>query len=632
MDMSGMASMGGMDMSSSGLFTAINKSIAHGYWYAIAGVTSLLTLTRIANALEARRRLREHIKKPHSVASRPRNVFAQAYATATTIFRELSYAQPIYFTGRVSKYFSPLPIGRWVLLAIYWTMILTFLWTNVILKPSDAMYAYKWEKVGFRAAWVSSSQIPFIYLLSSKFNPISLLTGISYERINWLHRWAARTVFLTAIVHWSFFLREWWLADFVQLEIQMMPMVKYGFGAFGTISWMVLSGFGFFRAVSYELFVAQHICAAIVLLWLLFNHVPSYARYNVYMTFAFMAFDWSARIVWNIIRNTHLLGSAKLRAPGYSVRLQELPGNVVRLVVEDADFSWKAAQHAFLSIPRLRPFELHPFTIANSCEPDNGRRKFTMLIKAHSGFSKSLHKAAVRSMQTGRTYRAFLSGPWGIPPALSHYETVVLIACSTGASFTTPLLEGLVRNPGCVRKVTLHWIIRYEEHFKWFGETLRSLVNTARESGLSLLITVHVTRSQHGSSQEQSGIELKEDPGKMTVNIEQHGESISTEAGDSSSSAGVSLLEDEKSRLSPNGFPSRPRAALSLRHGSRPTVESMVRPPVEAALGETAVVVCGGLAITAQTRTFVAALSDERAVHKGTGAQGIFLFSETYGW
>ena len=53
---------------------------------------------------------------------------------------------------------------------------------------------------------------------------------------------------------------------------------------------------------------------------------------------------------------------------------------------------------------------------------------------------------------------------------------------------------------------------------------------------------------------------------------------------------------------------------------------------VEAAVGETAVVICGGLAITAQARTFVAALSDERAVHKGTGAQGIYLFTETYGW
>lgn len=69
-----------------------------------------------------------------------------------------------------------------------------------------------------------------------------------------------------------------------------------------------------------------------------------------------------------------------------------------------------------------------------------------------------------------------------------------------------------------------------------------------------------------------------------------------------------------------------------MRHGARPALDSIIRRPVEEALGETAVVVCGGLSITADARTYVANLSDERAVHKGTGAQGIYLFTETYGW
>jgi len=91
------------------------------------------------------------------------------------------------------------------------------------------------------------------------------------------------------------------------------------------------------------------------------------------------------------------------------------------------------------------------------------------------------------------------------------------------------------------------------------------------------------------------------------------------------------MTSNEKAMLFPeHGRPAQ--AAMATRHGSRPSVESMIRPAVEAAVGETAVVTCGGLTITAQARTFVAALSDERAVHKGTGAQGIYLFTETYGW
>lgn len=623
MDMGGMS--GGMDMGSEGLFTATNRAIARGYWYGIAATTALFTVARIVSLVQRRQRLKLHEADPHCIPSRPRNVMSRAYATATATMRELSYPQPIYFTGRISEYFSPLPVGRWLILAVYWTILLIFLWSDTILKPSDPMYAYKWEKVGFRAAWVTVSQIPFIYLLSMKFSPLTALTGTSYERINWLHRWAARTVFFTVIVHWSFFLREWWIADFVQLELQMMPMVKYGFGAFGTVTWMVLSGFGFFRAMSYEIFVAQHIAAAAVLLWLLFSHVPAYARYNIYMSIAFIAFDWSMRIIWNVLRNTHMLDKAAIRAPGYSARLEPLPGDMVRLTIQDADFTWKAGQHGFLSVPRLRPLELHPFTIANaSSTTENKSRPLTMLIKARAGFSKSLHEGARRSVDNGRTYRAFLSGPWGVPPSLQQYDTVVLIACSSGASFIAPLLEDVVRKPGCVRKIHMHWIIRSEDHFSWFGHTLTSLVQCAQSVKLSLELTVHITQRLQQSSQSSGSMELKGSASHPFIAVEQRSEQ-------SSSTPSLSSADDEKAPLSQK-HTDGPTSTLDMSRGGRPTVEALVRSPVEEALGETAVVVCGGLSITAQARTSVAALSDERAVHKGTGAQGIYLHTETYGW
>ena len=284
--------MGGMSMSMGGMFTPTNKAIAHAFWYIIVAFVALLAAIRCISWSQSRRRQAAHNDGRQAVPSRPRGYLAQVWATATATLRELAYPQPIIFTGRFSKYLTPPPVGRCLVLAVYWIVILTMLWSNTILTKGSSEYIYKWEKVGFRAAWVSVTQIPFIYLLSCKFNPISLLTGISYERLNWLHRWTARTVFLTIIVHWTFFFQEWVEADFVKLQLEMMPMVKYGFGAWGVITWMVLSSFGYFRAVSYEIFVAQHIVAAAVLLWLVFIHVPAYAQYNVWMCIGFLAFDW----------------------------------------------------------------------------------------------------------------------------------------------------------------------------------------------------------------------------------------------------------------------------------------------------------------------------------------------------
>jgi hypothetical protein len=70
-------------------------------------------------------------------------------------------------------------------------------------------------------------------------------------------------------------------------------------------------------------------------------------------------------------------------------------------------------------------------------------------------------------------------------------------------------------------------------------------------------------------------------------------------------------------------------AFLTLRTG-RPHPESIIRHSLEQALGETAVIVCGPRGLREEVRRSVVYLSDERAVHKGTGAQGVWLHSEGF--
>ena len=71
--------------------------------------------------------------------------------------------------------------------------------------------------------------------------------------------------------------------------------------------------------------------------------------------------------------------------------------------------------------------------------------------------------------------------------------------------------------------------------------------------------------------------------------------------------------------------------SIKLGYG-RPELDPLIRPLVEEAWGETGILACGGAEFMRSTRNYVAQLSDERAVHKGTGAQGLYLFCETYGW
>lgn len=64
----------------------------------------------------------------------------------------------------------------------------------------------------------------------------------------------------------------------------------------------------------------------------------------------------------------------------------------------------------------------------------------------------------------------------------------------------------------------------------------------------------------------------------------------------------------------------------------RPQPRTIIRKVLEKAEGESAVVVCGPRGLSDDVRRSVVSLSDERAVHKGTGAQGIYLHVESFRW
>jgi NAD(P)H-flavin reductase len=552
-------------------------------------------------------------------------------------------------------------------------MLLIFLWSNTILAPSSPIYAYKWEIVGFRAAWVSVAQLPLIYCLSCKINLISLITGISYERLNWFHRWAARTLFLTVAVHWSFFFREWSIANFVQLELSMMPMVKYGFGAWSVIGWMLLTGFGYFRTLSHELFVLQHIAAASILLWLVHIHVPPYAAYHVWLAVGFVAFDWIGRTALVLTRNLHvlpiLLGKRLRRhIVGYPAHVDALPHNYMSITVEGVDFSWRPGQHVYLTVPGCGMFgllEAHPFTVANlpDTTSDPRSKKLKVYFKSHSGFTKRLLDRCL-SREDQMSLRVLVSGPWGNPPldVVQRSDSVILFATSTGASFTMPILQSIVEKPFCIRRVRFYWIVRHSSQVRWFEESMNSAIRQAQSQGIKLVVQVFV--SNQPSSEKGSwaqGVDYsprgrpkvsESDKGFFRI-LPRHLTSTpsSTSSNNPRSEKRLMPRDPQTCSTTPISEPkiSRPQSVNSIIspifsssademssftvYSGRPSsLDDLIRPTVEESDGETAIVACGVGGFLAQLRNYTASLSDERAVHKGTGAQGIFLFTENYGW
>jgi ferric-chelate reductase len=120
--------------------------------------------------------------------------------------------------------------------------------------------------------------------------------------------------------------------------------------------------------------------------------------------------------------------------------LELLSSDAVRLTVRRrARFglaTWRPAQTMFVTIPEISrlPFESHPFTISSVADPKNDEREIVFIIRARDGFTGRLRDAARdagadRATEgVGRKVNVILNGPYGTPPNLSGYETVIFFA------------------------------------------------------------------------------------------------------------------------------------------------------------------------------------------------------------
>ncbi|KAK8124274.1 ferric-chelate reductase [Apiospora kogelbergensis] len=639
---------GGMDMGS-GMFSKDNQALARAYWYIIAGVLALLLLIRLVNSGQHWLRLRTSRTSSMQHPTKPTTWYWQAWATLTAVAREISYPQ-LYVPYKHLSWLTPPPVGRVLVLLGYWAVVVYMMAAGAIVKD-----VYYWERVGFRNAWVTVAQVPLLYLLAAKTSLVALLAGTSYERLNWLHRWVARTVFLTATVHGFHFWTEWVRADFVQDYLQWMPMVRFGLGAWALLLWMVLTSLRPVRAAAYEVFVAQHVVAAVLFLWLVYLHVPASARYHVWLAVAALGLDRAFRLGRLLWQNTRLLrrpDASRCRGGqrfGHRTQVAAVGASLTVLTIKDVHFRWRAGQHLYLWLPRVGAFETHPFTIASAhptllpgtCTCNS----IQLVVRAHAGFSRRLHAYAQKTATEGppgnpKTLTAWVAGPYGRPPRWDVFETLVLVSASTGASFTLPILESVLDAAGedgdgkraiCTRRVDFLLAARQGDEVGFYVARLHEALAKAAARGVELTVAVAVTgRGQLETISDSlsrpntasTSTAAVADESKIITTTEK-----TTADADLGATGGGGCCSNRRrvSRATSSSTDSH------IHHSAaRPDVAGFLRRAVEATGGETGVVVCGGASLVAEVRTSVAGLSDERAVHKGTGAQGIHLHVEEY--
>lgn len=205
----------------------------------------------------------------------------------------------------------------------------------------------------------------------------------------------------------------------------------------------------------------------------------------------------------------------------------------------------------------------------------------------------------------------------------------------------------VLNDPCCVRRVDVLLLVRHKSHLDGYRSRLQAAFSHPKSSELSLHIMVAVTGKQvEPVCEDDAALEVGSlsTSSSFDVSTKTLMQSYTATTGKSSSSVDKNVvhsklegsIEEEEHnvgvRRTERYHSRRTAKSTSVQYTlGRPSLASIVREPVEASAGETSVVVCGAKSLTSTVRNFVATLSDERAVHKGTGAQGIHLHVEEFG-
>ena len=311
--------------------------------------------------------------------------------------------------------------------------------------------------IGDRAGVLFVNNLPWLYLFAAKNQPLKLLFGFSYEKMNLLHRRLGEWMCFLAVVHIGTMLMGWYELHRPRglglMRYLLIPYIFWGVGTWLAYQTLYLTALRSFREWWYEAFLGLHVllqAGALIMLWL--HNPPS--RQFILAALAIFVLD---RSVWRLCIKRHVT-QARLQVSddGHTVLvsadwpIKSRDASFWRKIFgRNTEYGWKPSQHVFISIPAMDKkyrFQYHPFTIA-SAAPAAGQTYgwFNLIIRAKEGFSRDLLHYAERTQST----RIFVDGPYGSLSTLEmarDNDVCIIVAGGSGIAAAYPSLWPLLNH------------------------------------------------------------------------------------------------------------------------------------------------------------------------------------------
>ncbi|KAI5360952.1 Putative ferric reductase transmembrane component-like domain-containing protein [Septoria linicola] len=386
---------------------------------------------------------------------------------------------------------SPLPLLKRIIPPNSTTLVVLFLLgLNLfyLFYKIDFTYLSWCDILSDRSGLMFTANLPWLYLLAAKNQPLKKLTGDSYENLNLIHRRQGEYMCFLALVHFGGMLAAWYnflrpepfalsLYDFLTIDY-----IVWGIGAWFAYEVLYLTSLSSFREWCYELFLASHIFLQIVGLVTLWLH---HFRAQPYIGAALVVFVVD-RTIWRLGLKSYTIhanmqvmedGETVKVSSNWPVKASSGRSHITkRFFGRNMQHGWLPSHHVFLTVPGIgkkHMWQAHPMTIASAApgSDSNGQSHawFNLIIRAKGGFSREL-------LEYARVYdhaRVRLDGPYGSLHALEMLhagDVAVIVAGGSGIAVAYPMLWDLLRrNNEHEIRVCLLWVVQDASHVTWIG-------------------------------------------------------------------------------------------------------------------------------------------------------------------
>lgn len=359
-----------------------------------------------------------------------------------------------------------------------------------------------------RAGIMSTALTPFLLLLSGKVNFITTLTGISYEKLNWLHQFVGVAALVLALIHTIPFIYQPLQEGGVENLAKVNKDYLYVTGWPATVFIILLCALfkKQVREKMYELSFHLHWIMGLGYVAALGVHVYDQLdqQHYIWATAAIWAAQWVCRVV---LKTFCRPGSGFFRLREAEIR--RLGENVFEVSIDSIKgFSWRPGQHCFIRFVNRRILDSHPFSIATVKEDD----KLRFIIVPKEGLTRELYAELEREVAVKK--RVLLDGPYG-GTFRNHlaFDSVLLMATGSGVTVTLPYLLSLVKETKLVtRVIDFRWIVRHESDIGWIKYELNEALEAAGKK-----LRIHIYVAEEDASKAKTPTEKDSWSGKKKL-------------------------------------------------------------------------------------------------------------------